>query len=47
MAADQSPSNAKNVVWVNFLGIETAFLHDLRNFEKKIITRFSLLIFKG
>ncbi len=27
MAADQSPSNAKNVIWVNFLGRETAFLH--------------------
>lgn len=27
MAADQSPSSAKNAVWVNFLGRKTAFLH--------------------
>lgn len=27
MAADQSPSNVKNAVWVNFLGRNTAFLH--------------------
>jgi KDO2-lipid IV(A) lauroyltransferase len=29
MAADQSPSNAKNAFWVNFLGRETAFRHGL------------------
>jgi len=27
MAADQSPSNHSKAIWVNFLGIETAFLH--------------------
>jgi KDO2-lipid IV(A) lauroyltransferase len=27
MAADQSPSNHGKAIWVNFLGIETAFLH--------------------
>jgi KDO2-lipid IV(A) lauroyltransferase len=27
MAADQSPSNARNAVWVDFLGRKTAFLH--------------------
>jgi Kdo2-lipid IVA lauroyltransferase/acyltransferase len=27
MAADQSPSNHSKAIWVNFLGIETSFLH--------------------
>lgn len=27
MAADQSPSNMKTAIWVDFLGIKTAFLH--------------------
>ena len=27
MAADQSPSNPDRAYWVNFLGLETAFLH--------------------
>ena len=27
MIADQSPSNADRAIWINFLGIETAFLH--------------------
>lgn len=41
MAADQSPSNAKNVVWVNFLGRETAFLHG----PEKYAARYNYPIF--
>jgi KDO2-lipid IV(A) lauroyltransferase len=41
MAADQSPSNAKNVVWVNFLGIETAFLHG----PEKYATKYNYPVF--
>lgn len=35
MAADQSPSNAKRAIWVQFLGRETAFLHGPEMYAKK------------
>lgn len=35
MAADQSPSNAKRAVWVDFMGRETAFLHGPEIYAKK------------
>jgi KDO2-lipid IV(A) lauroyltransferase len=35
MIADQSPSNVNRAVWVNFLGIETAFLHGPELYAKK------------
>jgi len=35
MAADQSPSNPKRAIWVNFLGRETAFLHGPELYAKK------------
>ncbi|MCB2209148.1 MAG: lysophospholipid acyltransferase family protein [Bacteroidetes bacterium] len=35
MAADQSPSNAKRAIWVDFLGRETAFLHGPEIYAKK------------
>jgi Kdo2-lipid IVA lauroyltransferase/acyltransferase len=41
MAADQSPSNTKNVIWVNFLGSETAFLHG----PEKYATRYNFPVF--
>ena len=41
MAADQSPSNAKNAIWVNFLGRETAFLHG----PEKYATRYNYPVF--
>lgn len=34
MAADQSPSNAKRAIWVDFMGRETAFLHGLELYGK-------------
>lgn len=41
MASDQSPSNSKNAVWVNFLGRETAFLHG----PEKYATRYNFPVF--
>jgi Kdo2-lipid IVA lauroyltransferase/acyltransferase len=41
MAADQSPSNTKNAVWINFLGRETAFLHG----PEKYATRYNYPVF--
>jgi KDO2-lipid IV(A) lauroyltransferase len=41
MAADQSPSNTKNVIWVNFLERETAFL----NGPEKYATRYNYPVF--
>ena len=35
MASDQSPSNAKKSIWVNFLGRETAFLHGPEMYARK------------
>lgn len=35
MASDQSPSNSKKSIWVNFLGRDTAFLHGLEVYSKK------------
>ncbi len=35
MAADQSPSNPKKSIWVNFFGIETAFLHGPEQYAVK------------
>ncbi len=35
MAADQSPSNAKRAIWVDFMGRETAFLHGPEIYAKK------------
>ncbi len=35
MASDQSPSNAKKSIWINFLGRETAFLHGPEMYARK------------
>jgi KDO2-lipid IV(A) lauroyltransferase len=35
MASDQSPSNPKRAIWVNFLGRKTAFLHGPELYAKK------------
>jgi len=35
LAADQSPSNIKKAIWVNFLGRDTAFLHGPEYYAKK------------
>lgn len=35
MATDQSPSNKSRAIWVNFFGIETAFLHGVEYYSKK------------
>ena len=35
MASDQSPSNAKKSIWVNFLGRDTAFLHGPEVYARK------------
>lgn len=41
MASDQSPSNTKNAIWVNFLGRETAFLYG----PEKYATKYNFPIF--
>lgn len=41
MAADQSPSNSKSSIWVDFLGRKTAFLHG----PEKHATRFNIPVF--
>jgi len=41
MAADQSPSNTKSAVWVDFLGRKTAFLHG----PEKYATRYNCPVF--
>ncbi len=41
MAADQSPSNSKNAIWVDFLGRKTAFLHG----PEKHATRYNIPVF--
>lgn len=41
MAADQSPSNTKNVIWVDFLGRKTAFLHG----PEKYASRYNFPVF--
>jgi Kdo2-lipid IVA lauroyltransferase/acyltransferase len=41
MAADQSPSNAKNAFWVDFLGRKTAFLHG----PEKHAAKYNLPVF--
>jgi KDO2-lipid IV(A) lauroyltransferase len=41
MAADQSPSNTKNVVWVDFLGRQTAFLQG----PEKYASRYNYPVF--
>jgi len=35
MAGDQSPSNVNKAIWVDFLGIDTAFLHGVEFYAKK------------
>lgn len=35
LASDQSPSNTKKSIWVNFLGRETAFLHGPEYYSRK------------
>jgi KDO2-lipid IV(A) lauroyltransferase len=41
MAADQSPSNTKNVIWVDFLVRKTAFLHG----PEKYASRYNFPVF--
>jgi KDO2-lipid IV(A) lauroyltransferase len=35
LAADQSPSNLNKAIWIDFLGIETAFLHGPEFYARK------------
>ncbi len=35
MASDQCPSNIDRAIWVNFMGIETAFLHGIEDYSRK------------
>ncbi|MBM3436632.1 MAG: lysophospholipid acyltransferase family protein, partial [Bacteroidetes bacterium] len=41
MAADQSPSNSRNAVWIEFLGRKTAFLHG----PEKHAARYNMPVF--